>query len=257
MTNAYLDIKAVFLAPEPVEAICNNRLLSFVVHELEGAEHPHYHAEGDAWEHTKLVIRNILDTPDHDWLDVLIALFHDVGKKLALHDNNFKNMAGHELYSVEFYNKWCYETNFNIPGTLNEEVRWVILNHMKAHHLHEHRSTYDVMDMVTCPWFPRLARLTAADCLSTLEPDGTPHDNFDAVLKSPKVARWLGKPRPLPIVSAEDFSYECGVKYPLAYRCAEFGLKLQLNGNLTNPQHIKNGVLNDHEIKKLIAKQSV
>ena len=91
--NKAIDI---FNSEDPVSAILENRdFFPFIEKEMMGVAHPKVHCEGDVWDHTALVINNL--RPGHDWVDVMIALFHDAGKKRALDKNEGKNMAGHEL----------------------------------------------------------------------------------------------------------------------------------------------------------------
>ena len=35
---------------------------------MVGCEHKNFHCEGDVWEHTKLVIQNVV-AEEHDWID--------------------------------------------------------------------------------------------------------------------------------------------------------------------------------------------
>ena len=250
MGNVFFDIKTAFLSENPIDAIMNNRYLIAVVDELMGAQHPRFHAEGDAWEHTKLAITNMQAIPDHDWYDILLALFHDVGKKMAFRVNDGKNLAGHEKYSVLFFRKWVDEIGLQMPYNLYLDCDWIIINHMNAHHLHEYKSAYDVMNIVTHPLFPRLARLAKVDSMSTLAGTGKPLHDFNDVLNSPNVKRWLGKPQVLPIVSIGEYQDRFNIPFELAAKCADLGLKMQINGNITNPQYIINGVTHDHVLKR-------
>ena len=81
--NKAIDI---FNSEDPVSAILENRdFFPFIEKEMMGVVHPKVHCEGDVWDHTALVINNL--RPGHDWVDVMIALFHDAGKKRALDKN--------------------------------------------------------------------------------------------------------------------------------------------------------------------------
>ena len=238
-------------AADPVQSILDNGdMFPFVENEMKGVAHPKVHCEGDVWDHTALVIRSL--RPGHDWVDVLIALFHDAGKKRALERNEGKNMAGHELFSLDIFNEWLlHEVGMMLPAIT--PLRWVIENHMNVINLGQMKSEYRVMKIVTHQWFPRLHTLADADCKATIGEDGKPvHDFMREVLLSPKVSRWVGQCAPAPIANENDF-YEADVPLNFTRAAVEFGLKLQVNGNITDRQHIINGVLGDKAFSGTIA----
>ena len=72
------------------------------------------------------------------------------------------------------------------------------------------------------------------------------------VLLSVKVSRWLGQCAPAPIANENDF-YEANVPLNFVRAAVEFGLKLQVNGNITDRQHIINGVLGDKTFSRSIS----
>ena len=240
----------IFRAEDPVESILDRRdLFPFIDREMIGVAHPRVHCEGDVWDHTALVIRNL--RPGHDWVDVLIALFHDAGKKRALEKNDGKNMAGHEIYSMQIFNEWLLkDCGVLIPHIV--PLGWVIENHMNAFSLGQMKSDYRVMQIVTHKDFPRLCTLAYADSAATLGPDMKPiHDFKKEVLDMPNVTRWLGMYAPAPIATADDF-YAANVPLKFTREATEFGLKLQINGRITDRQSIINGVLGDKAFRERI-----
>lgn len=246
--NKAIDI---FNSEDPVSAILENRdFFPFIEKEMMGVAHPKVHCEGDVWDHTALVINKLRE--GHDWVDVMIALFHDAGKKRALDKNEGKNMAGHELYSLDVLNEWIRnEVGGVIPNIV--PLHWVIENHMNALVLGQMKSRFRIMQIVTNQWFPRLHTLADADCKATIGEDGKPaHDFMREVLLSPKVSRWVGQCAPAPIANENDF-YEADVPLNFTRAAVEFGLKLQVNGNITDRQHIINGVLGDKAFRGTIA----
>ena len=96
---------------------------------MVGCEHKNFHCEGDVWEHTKLVIQNMV-MQEHDWIDVLAALLHDVGKKEALTRNSGKNMHVHEIYSEQIASEWLTDMEFDTQ--IRETILWLIRNHTLA-----------------------------------------------------------------------------------------------------------------------------
>lgn len=246
--NKAIDI---FNSEDPVSAILENRdFFPFIEKEMMGVAHPKVHCEGDVWDHTALVINNL--RTGHDWLDVMIALFHDAGKKRALDKNDGKNMAGHELLSLDVFNEWLgHEVGGIIPNIV--PLHWVIENHMNALNLGQMKSRFKVMRIVTHQWFPRLHTLADADSKSTIGENGRPVHNFmNEVLLAPKVCPWVGQCAPAPIANENDF-YEANVPLNFTRAAVEFGLKLQVNGNLTSRQAIINGVLGDRTFSKSIS----
>jgi len=133
-------------------------------------------------------------------------------------------------------------------------LRWVIENHMNVINLGQMKSEYRVMKIVTHQSFPRLCTLGYADTAATLGPDMKPiHDFKKEVLDTPKVSRWLGMYQPAPIAVEEDFSIN---DVPAAFlrEAVEFGLKLQINGRITDRKSIIKGVLGDTAFKDRIRK---
>ena len=256
MTNLQ-RIKNILLSPNSWEAVVNDQeFFKDTIAEMSGVPHVNYHAEGGVLDHVKLAFAEMLKIPDHDWFDLLMVIFHDVGKRKALETNNGKNMAKHDVYSSEWFAEWANKFNLFADGIastakLRWDGEWIIENHMLAHHLADSSSVYRVMDVVTNECFPRLARLATADSLATLAEDGTPHWPFSDVLSDPKVARWVGKPRPLPIVDRDDF-IDLDVPRQAIYDMVEFGLRLQLNNHTTDRARIINEVMSCDKIKKLI-----
>ena len=242
------EVVDLLSGPDPVAAIESRPdLFGYIVGLMDGTEHPRFHCEGDVWQHTKLVIKNVAADPDHDWLDILIALFHDVGKKYALVENQGKHMGGHENHSVTLFWEWCSKTGFtnSEPGrTWAHHADWCIEHHMDMHRLAEHRSACRIMLIVTDHRFPRLVRLATADAKSDLGPDGKPTSDIKDILSHPRVARWIGKPAPAPIISSLDIA-EWGVPLMARGSALDLAYKMQINGHCANREHIKNAIMND------------
>ena len=242
------EVVDLLSGPDPVAAIESRPdLFGEIIELMDGTEHPRYHCEGDVWAHTKLVIKNVAEDPDHDWLDILIALFHDVGKRRALVENKGKHMGGHENHSVTLFWDWCSKTGFtkSEPGrTWAYQADWCIKHHMEMHRLPEHRSACRIMLIVTDYLFPRLVRLATADAKSDLGPDGKPMSDINDILSHHKVARWIGKPAPAPIITSLDIA-EWGVPLMARGTAYDIAYKMQVNGHCTNREHIKHAIMND------------
>lgn len=175
----------------------------FIDRYMVGCEHKNFHCEGDVWEHTKLVIRNVV-AEKHDWIDVLTALLHDVGKKDALERNNGKNMHAHELFSEKIASEWFDRMGFG--EDFKNEALWIIRNHMLALELKVIKSKFTIVELVRHPLFYRLARLARADCRGTLNEEGKPRDDFDEILKRPAVKDCRRIILPISLIDAKDFA---------------------------------------------------
>lgn len=208
-------------------------LFPFIDRYMVGCEHLAFHFEGDVWEHTKLVIQGILQQ-EHDWIDVLAALLHDVGKKDAL-ARNIKNMHGHELDSERIAAQWLAENNFERSAC--ETILWLVRNHMKALNLQVMHSKYDIWKLVKHPLFGRLRKLAWADLHGTLNENGVPAGNFEDILHRPIIAECLASELPPSIVQPTDFTNQNWDDQKLS-RAVEMCHRMQINGNLTNRESL-------------------
>ena len=98
MQNNFRQIENILSSSNPIAEIESHKdvFFDFIDRYMVGCEHKNFHSEGDVWEHTKLVIQNVV-AEEHDWIDVLAALLHDVGKKNALERNDGKICTGMRL----------------------------------------------------------------------------------------------------------------------------------------------------------------
>ena len=230
------QIKQVLSSSNPIAEIESHKdeFFDFIDRYMVGCEHKNFHCEGDVWEHTKLVIQNVV-AEEHDWIDVLVALLHDVGKKDALERNNGKNMQGHEIEGSRIALEWLVKMGFE--REIREQVLWLIRNHMKALDLKVMRSKYDIWLLVRHPLFGRLRRLARADCKATLDAEGNPRDDFEEILKRPVVAECLEKEMPAAIVKAEDFASQKWDDVHLENALA-LCHKMQVNGGVLSKESL-------------------
>lgn len=226
------DIKKILSSPDPILEIESRKseYFEFIDRYMVGCEHKNFHCEGDVWEHTKLVVRNVV-AGEHDWIDVLAALLHDVGKKNALERNDGKNMQGHEIDSENIAFRWLVKMGFE--REIREQVLWLIRNHMLALELKEMKSKTKIWRLVKEPLFKRLVRLARADCLGTLDVGGRPKDDFDEILKRPIVAECIAEEMPTPIVKAEDFAMQKWDESKME-RALELCYRMQINGSVSS-----------------------
>jgi len=227
---------------DPVSEILSNRdLFPFIDECMIGYGRSKWHSEGDVWRHTELAISAVFHM-DHDWMDILIALLHDIGKKSAFEFNEGKNMIGHDAVGAKMAADWMKTNGFDNDEI--EIVKYVISMHMRVKKLAEMTSEYDVMDIVTHPYFGRLKILGYADCEATLGPDMKPSSDFNDVLNAKYVSKWEGRCRPLPVVRTVDLA-EAGIPYAMYAEAKERTLKQQINGGLTRSESLIKSIVND------------
>ena len=235
-TFSQFQLKQILSSSNPNAEIelHKDEFFDFIDCYMVGCVHKNFHCEGDVWEHTKLVVQNVV-AEEHDWIDVLAALLHDVGKKDALERNDGKNMQGHEIEGGRIAFGWLVKMGFDREA--REQVLWIIRNHMKALDLKVMHSKYNIWQLVKHPLFWRLQRLARADCKSTLNVDGKPRDCFDDFLKRPIVAECLEKEMPTAMVKADDFASQKWDDFRLEKALA-FCHKMQINGGVVSKESL-------------------
>lgn len=236
------QLKSILSSANPIAEVELHKsyFFDFIDCYMVGCVHKNFHCEGDVWEHTKLVIQNII-AGEHDKIDVLVALLHDVGKNDALERNDGKNMHGHELDSERIAAEWLAKMGFD--RETREPVLWIIRNHMKAIDLKVMQSKYDIWQLVKHSLFWRLQRLARADCKATLGEDGKPRDDFDDFLKRPVVAECLEKEIPAAIVDADDFALQKWDDFRVQKALA-FCHKMQINGDVQSKESLIRAAIN-------------
>ena len=203
----------------------------FINRYMVGCEHKKFHCEGDVWEHTKLVIQSIL-AEKHDWIDVLTALLHDVGKKDALERNDGKNMHAHELFSEKIAEEWLNRMGFG--ETIKNDALWIIRNHMLALELKVIKSKFKIFDLVRNPLFYRLARLARADCRGTLDENGEAREDFDEILKRPVMKDCQNLAFILPIVDKNNVFASGKIDEEQVQKFFDIYERVKANGSVEN-----------------------
>lgn len=89
-----------------------------------------WHPEGDAFEHTMLVLRQSLD---FDFDTRMAALVHDLGKGLTPKEELPKH-HGHDVKGAKLVKKFC--ERYRVPSSLSKSLALVTRFHMNMHRLH-------------------------------------------------------------------------------------------------------------------------
>lgn len=144
------------------------------VYALKSAlEHRKWHPEGDAYEHTMLVLTQSA-LAGNDLTDRLAALTHDFGKGLTPKDK-LPNHFGHEDVGVPVVEKFC--NRLTVPARMRDQVMRTTKYHMHMHLLGELKSkTFVKMYMGLAAWrdsemVDRLYRLGVSDTRGKLGHD--------------------------------------------------------------------------------------
>jgi tRNA nucleotidyltransferase (CCA-adding enzyme) len=147
------------------------------VYALKSAlEHRKWHPEGDAYEHTMLVLTQSA-VAGNDLTDRLAALTHDFGKGLTTKDK-LPNHFGHEDTGVPVVEAFC--NRLTVPARMRDQVMHLTEYHMHMHLLGELKSrTFVKMYMGLGAWrdtemVDRLHRLGVSDTRGKLG-----HENDD------------------------------------------------------------------------------
>jgi tRNA nucleotidyltransferase (CCA-adding enzyme) len=94
-----------------------------------------WHPEGDAYEHTMLVLTQAAQLAPADRLDIMVAaLCHDFGKGLTPRDQLPKHY-GHDVKGVPVVEAFC--NRLTVPVKVRDAAMAATRYHMYAHKLHE------------------------------------------------------------------------------------------------------------------------
>ena len=68
--SSQIQLKQILSSSNPIAEIVSHKdeFFDFIDCYMVGCEHKNFHCEGDVWEHTKLVIQNVV-AEEHDWID--------------------------------------------------------------------------------------------------------------------------------------------------------------------------------------------
>lgn len=136
---------------------------------------PHYHSEGDAYQHTKLVLSNL---PEAANLNLkMAALLHDIGKADTFNkDENGKiTFYGHDKASLSHARTIL--NRFRFTNDDKDNILWLIGNHMNAL-VNFPKKPEKQRALIKNPNFADLIALITADAKSSLRPDGSTDLSF-------------------------------------------------------------------------------
>lgn|SRR5574344_1269683 len=160
---------------------------------------------GNVWDHTMLVLNDIMKQ-EHDWIDLTIALFHDIGKPEAAEKNGYahtgdtwKSLKMHELYSRDIAFNWMENMGFKKDKI--DVVTWTVEHHMQAHQLNSMTSKYKVWKILRNQYFDRLFKLTKSDDAGSINKSPDEFVNITEFIERDSIKELINTPMPKEIVS--------------------------------------------------------
>jgi hypothetical protein len=164
---------------------------------MQGVEqHPEHHAEGDVWEHTRLMLSNLNSEffrnqfPDYKPSGefALAVLFHDIGKPdtqtMPQDENDRIRFNGHDQQSVKIIADIV--KRFKVATDIADMWKFCAGHHMfimSTKDIGEIRLSKIAHRFMDAPYSKELFMLFHLDSSATLRPDGTlPMENFETVV---------------------------------------------------------------------------
>lgn len=215
---------------------------------------------GNAWDHTKYVMRNMRDLcwdgdkpkfDEHTRFKLMMAaLLHDIGKGLSALGSKTSVVVLPTGRFSETIPKVSDHAEVGFPeaamfcrslGMSNDDIQFVselVRLHMRAHQLVEMKSSYKIMRVTTHPFFKYLIILAKADengCVKTVNDEWS---GIEAALETENVKKCLVEKMPDPILTGDDLiSY--GMKpSPLFRKMLEKALEFQIDDGITDKEEL-------------------
>lgn len=147
---------------------------------LVGVEQGNLHQEGDAFEHTCLVLSALQDP---SVTLAFAALLHDTGKveTQAAKGEGF-SFHKHEEVSVRLAEEAFNRLRLSVAGVEKERLLFLVENHMRVRRLPEMKASKQVA-LFRSPFFPELLALLKADDMGSL-PVRDSHSKVEALYAS-------------------------------------------------------------------------
>ena len=200
-----------------------------------------WHSEGNVLNHTMLVFEQAANM-DHDYIDIIAALLHDVGKPAAGATNGKRDgipiVHNHDTIGTPI----AYDICKNM-GLINEDcntIKWLVENHMIAHRISETKSKYKVWKLVSHPLFNRLLKLSIADSNGSISLKESETMDLCEFIKESWVKDLVGKPMSKRLVNGDDFIQKGVAPSPFFKKALEVAYKLQIDQELPKDVIISN-----------------
>lgn len=198
---------------------------------------------GTAFDHTKEVMKAMAEK-DHDFVDMLAAMLHDIGKPISYAKNGlrkgFPNVLDHEETGRVEAKRICSEMRLSKEEA--KAVEFLVGHHMQAHKLIERKHKSAIIPILKHPCFERLVKLADSDSegsFPTVEMDYLP---LSEVIKHGIYKEVIEAPRPKEILTGQDLieaGFAPSAKFGKALKSA---YKIQVDSGETRKDVLLNAV---------------
>lgn len=211
-------------------------------------QNPKWHSEGDTsvFSHTMLVMREMAKV-DHDWIDMLAALLHDIGKPECAKEKKKKHETDtwyvtktHDVKGAPLAEAYCKSLGMSNKDCV--QVANIVLHHMDMHHLGEYTSKYKIMKLLNNSDFDRLVKLCRCDTIGSICTEPDEYKTIDEALEMFKDL--VGVPMPDPIITGRDLIAAGIQPNPNFAKALEVAYKVQIDQDETDKKALLNNVLN-------------
>lgn len=193
---------------------------------------------GDVLTHAFNVMKE-MSKIDHDWIDMMSCLMHDIGKAVSSRRSEKKNpedawckMKDHPITGAPLAEELC--KNMKMSNDEVEIIKDLVLRHMDMHHLGGFKSKYSILKLTTNPNWERLVKLAGCDdkgcCKTALDDEEMPIEKIVSLLK---IKECIGMKMPERILTGNDL-IERGFKpCPTFKKALEVAHKIQIDQDIT------------------------
>ena len=223
----------------------------------ECTQNPKWHSEGSVvndfgeyirygtvFEHTLLVVDKMIEQ-EHDWLDILAAILHDVGKYTAGIEQGCKPgcewpiTKGHDIIGAPIAYDFCKK--LGMSNSDSELIRWLVANHMNAHNISKTKSKCKIWKLLSSKEFDRLLKLSIADSNGSIHTAPNEYLDLCELIKLPEYAPLVKKEMPVPLVTGTDLIAEFDlVPNPNFKKALEVGYIMQIDQNSSKKEILSN-----------------
>ncbi len=195
---------------------------------MKGCEQPEqFHAEGDVWNHTKLMLQKIRSEEFRKYFPgvhisgefALGVLLHDIGKPVTQktpekHGTERIRFDGHDQAGA----KICEQITdrLNLSNEQKEKIQFMVQNHMflmSAEDISKIKANKIAKRFIDSPHSRELLMLFYLDSACSLRPDGSvPMDNFKQTLKRIEKIKKIRENQPKKIISGNQIMQTLEIK---------------------------------------------
>ena len=194
---------------------------------------------GDVLTHTFNVMHE-MSKIDHDWIDMMSSMLHDIGKAVSSRRGEKKNpedawckTKDHPVTGAPLAEEIC--KNMKMSNDEVEIIKDLVLRHMDMHHLGGFKSKYSILKLTTNPNWERLVKLAGCDdkgcCKTALDDEEM---SIEKIVSLPKIKECIGMKMPERILTGDDLIEKGFKPGPTFKKALEVAHKIQIDQNITD-----------------------